>query len=349
MEETWELRFINTANVQGHSEAFIDECLRYAHNLMSYNMPVIFDVHHFSILLGIEVKQIYAIIINISDNYTKYSIRKKSGGKRDICAPKPILKQIQRWIYNNILLREKRISDCAHGFIPKDGDTTKGIVSNAKPHIGKKIVVSMDLKDFLPAFIKRRFLDYFMELGYDKEIANCLTSLCCLDRHCPQGAPTSPALSNIIFRSVDEVILHYCNNNHLTYSRYADDITVSGNVVNPTVIIKDITKILKDNGYKINQKKTRIRIKGTRQEVTGLTISDGIHVPKAYRQEIWRELYFCKKYGVVEHIKHLNNRNKSDRGFYKSWLLGRIQFVRQVDKITGDKMLTAFNKLEWVI
>lgn len=135
----------------------------------------------------------------------------------------------------------------------------------------------------------------------------------------------------------------------MTYSRYADDITVSGDNINAIIITEDITKILRDNGYRINRKKTRIRIRGTKQEVTGLTISDGIHVPKSYRQDVWRELHFCKKYGVVEHIKHLNNRNKCDRGYYKSWLLGRIQFVRQVDRITGDKMLTAFNKLAWVI
>lgn len=349
MEETWESRFINTAKAQGHSDAFITECLGYAHKLMSHNVPVIFDVHHFSILLGIEVKQIYAIIININDNYKKYSIRKKSGGKRDICAPKPILKQIQRWIYKNILLHEKRISNCAHGFIPKDGDMTKGIISNAKPHVGKKVVVSMDLKDFFTSIYKKKVFDYFLELGYDKEIVDCLTSLCCLNRSCPQGAPTSPTLSNIIFRPVDEKISNYCNNNHLTYSRYADDITVSGDDINAIVIIEDITKILRDNGYRINRKKTRIRIRGTKQEVTGLTISDGIHVPKSYRQEVWRELHFCKKYGVVEHIKHLNNRNECDRGYYKSWLLGRIQFIRQVDKITGDKMLTAFNKLAWAI
>lgn len=215
MEETWESRFINTAKAQGHSKAFITECLGYAHKLMSHNVPVIFDMHHFSILLGIEVKQIYAIIININDNYKKYSIRKKSGGKRDICAPKPILKQIQRWIYKNILLHEKRISDCAHGFIPKDGNMTKGIISNAKPHVGKKVVVSMDLKDFFTSIYKKKVFDYFLELGYDKEIVDCLTSLCCLNRSCPQGAPTSPILSNIIFRPVDEKISNYCNNNHL--------------------------------------------------------------------------------------------------------------------------------------
>ena len=225
---------------------------------------------------------------------------------------------------------------------------TKGIISNAKPHVGKKVVVSMDLKDFFTSIYKKKVFDYFLELGYDKEIVDCLTSLCCLNRSCPQGAPTSPILSNIIFRPVDEKISNYCNNNHLTYTRYADDITVSGDNIN-AIIIEDITKILRDNGYKINRKKTRIRIRGTKQEVTGLTISDGMHVPKSYRQDVWRELHFCKKYGVVEHIKHLNNRNKCDRGYYKSWLLGRIQFVRQVDRITGDKMLTAFNKLAWVI
>lgn len=347
MEETWESRFIKEAKSQGHSDDFIKECITYAQALRAKNMPVIFNSVHFANLVGIHNDQIYAILRYKEGNYSQYKIRKKSGGEREICSPSHVLKHIQRWIYVNILLRDIDVSEQAYGFIPKTENDLRNIYANASKHTDKNIIVTLDLKSFFDHIYEKRVCVYFMSKGYVEEVAKLLTSLCCFHYRCPQGAPTSPMLSNLIFRPVDDIISEYCHGNNLTYTRYADDITISADIMNPQEVIAEIKKILKEHGYKINQKKIHVRKKGMRQTVTGLTVSDGVHVPKSYRKEIWRELHFCKKFGVIPHVEHLNNLKGTNRKYYKSWLLGRIQYVRHINKDVGDKMLSEFNEVKW--
>lgn len=349
MEETWESRFLVESKKQGHSDDFIKACLDYASILKSHNMPVIFNEEHLANLMGVEIDNLFAILKNKDSHYTQFNIRKKSGGLRELSAPSYKLRHMQRWIYMNILLREINISKHAYGFIPKRNNDNRNIKSNAEQHVGKRIIVSMDMESFFSHIYEKRILAYFLILGYEECVAKILTSLCCLHYRCPQGAPTSPMLSNIIFKPVDDKISTYCRGNNLQYTRYADDITISGDDMNPNVVIQEIKKILRSQGYKVNDKKTRVRTKGMKQKVTGLIVSDNVNVPKSYRKDIWRELYFCKKFGTTQHMLHLNTLYKQNRGFYKSWLLGRIQYVRQINYEIGDRMLTQFNSLNWAL
>lgn len=108
---------------------------------------------------------------------------------------------------------------------------------------------------------------------------------------------------------------------------------------------RNIEGIIYQHGFLPNKSKTRIRYKGSRMEVTGLTISNGLHVPKEYRKQVFRELYFAKKYGPDDHCKRTGN----EKGYFKEWLLGRIMFVRSIDKEAGDRMLQTFNEINWMI
>lgn len=342
MAETWESLFIKQAKKEGHSQQYIDECLRYKAALNALNMPVIFDVKHLASLIGWSSSGLHHLLNNINDNYETYDIRKKSNQNetREITAPSYALKQAQWWVYHSLLVRDDRVSIYAQGFMER-----RGIKTNALPHQGAIWLLNLDLKDFFDNIYANRVYNYFFSLGYEKRVCWALTTICTYDRHLPQGAPTSPYLSNILSRSMDDEIAHYCEVNGFVYSRYADDITISSKDWNKVPSVNEVKKIVERNGFRLNHNKTTLRHKGQKMEVTGLTIGAGVHVPKAYRNEILRELHFCEKYSPVVHSRSMY----SDKMFYKEWLLGRIQYVRSVDQAAGEKMLERFNRLNWIL
>lgn len=347
MIETWESLFKECAKENNHSDDYLKECIVYAENLHQRMLPVIFDIVHLSIYFKSSVEILKMMIANLETHYTEYRIRKKSGGDRLIEAPDYLLKNIQRWIYINILSKDVSIHNCVHGFIPsfKKKEKVRGILTNAVPHVGHDWLINIDLKDFFHSIDRNRVKNYFNSLGYEKDVVHILTALCTYKSRLPQGAPTSPILSNIIASKMDEMLLEYCQTRGVTYTRYADDLTFSANYDVDVPPIKDIYKIVYLNGFKVNRMKTKVRYKGTKQVVTGLTITNGVHVSKKYKKEILRELHFCKKFGVYEHYEHL----KTTKGLYKDWLRGKIMFVRQIDPACGNKMLEKFNELNWLV
>ena len=258
-----------------------------------------------------------------------------------------MLKNIQRWIYINILCKDVSTNDCVHGFMPafENRDKVRGILTNAAPHAGHDWLINVDLKNFFHTVELDRVNNYFRSLGYEEEVVKTLTALCTYKSRLPQGAPTSPMLSNIIASKMDEMMLEYCKKRRIIYTRYADDLTFSADYDVEVPPIEDIYKIVYLNGFKVNRMKTKIRYKGCKQEVTGLTVTNGVHVSQRYKKEILRELHFCKKFGVYEHYQHLN----TTKGLYKDWLRGKIMFVRQIDPACGNKMLEQFNELNWLV
>ena len=234
-----------------------------------------------------------------------------------------------------------------HGFIPKsmNKDKVRGVLTNAAPHAGHDWLINIDLRNFFHTVKLDKVKDYFSSLGYEDEVVKTLTALCTYKSRLPQGAPTSPMLSNIIASTMDVMMLKYCNKRGIVYTRYADDLTFSANSDVEVPPIEDIYKIVYLNGFKVNRMKTKVRYKGCRQEVTGLTVTNGVHVSQRFKKEILRELHFCKKFGIYEHYKHLN----TTKGLYKEWLRGKIMFVRQIDPACGNKMLEQFNELNWLV
>ncbi len=347
MTETWESLFKERAIEEGHSEKYIEDCIDYAGELHQRNLPVIFDFVHLAYYLGVYSSKLQGIVANVEQHYRQYYIRKKTGGVRLIEAPDQMLKDVQRWIYANILCKEKGIEGCVHGFMPSmiTKDLNRGILSNAAPHAGHRWLINIDLKDFFHTVKLDRISNYFSSLGYEEDVTKSLTALCTMRSRLPQGAPTSPMLSNIIASDMDKEMLDYCGKRGITYTRYADDLTFSANKDVDVPPLKELYDIVYRHGFVVNKKKTKVRYAGNRQVVTGLTVTEGVHVSKKYRKEIWRELYFCKKFGIYQHYHQMGTK----QGFYKDWLRGRIMFVRHIDPSCGNKMLEAFNELSWLV
>ena len=338
MTDTWESLFKERAVENNHTEDYMVACFEYAGNLHQRNLPVIFDFVHLAMYFKCSSEVLKGVVANVERHYNEYKIRKKAGGDRPIEAPDYLLKDIQRWIYINILCKDTSINDCVHGFIPKsmNKDKVRGVLTNAAPHAGHDWLINIDLKNFFHTVKLDKVKDYFSSLGYENEVVKTLTALCTYKSRLPQGAPTSPMLSNIIASTMDVMMLKYCNKRGIVYTRYADDLTFSANSDVEVPPIEDIYKIVYLNGFKVNRMKTKVRYKGCRQEVTGLTVTNGVHVSQRFKKEILRELHFCKKFGIYEHYKHLN----TTKGLYKEWLRGKIMFVRQIDPACGNKMLT---------
>lgn len=341
MKDTWESLFKKEAKKLGHGEVFINECISYATQLHTNNVPVIFDFNHLATIFDMSSQQLFYVCKNVELHYKTYPITKKSNPKeyRWLTAPDWTLKKIQLWMLRNILDKDGSVSGNVHGFVSK-----RSILTNAKAHEGANWMLCMDLKDFFDNVRKCKVYDYFLSLGYEKPVAVALATLCTYNNHLPQGAPTSPSLSNLIARGMDSDIKTYCDQKGFVYTRYADDITISSKT-DDVPDMKTVNSIVCKHGLRVNRMKTKLRHQGQRMEVTGLTVGEGVHVPKLYKKEIERQLHFCEKYTPSVHSKTMY----PDKMFYKEWLLGRIQYVRSIDQAAGNKMLERFNNLNWIL
>ena len=183
---------------RGISDEFTKTCLDYAKNLFQRDLPVIFDRQHLSLLLGLDEQYLNSVVYGADCHYRTFYIRKKSGGVRELSAPHYTLKYVQDWIYQNIL-KNIKVNYCAHGFRPK-----KSILTNAKVHVNNRFLLKIDMKDFFPSIDINKVVNIFRSLGYSNHVSFYLASICCVNGHLPQGAPTSPSLANIICEKMDK-------------------------------------------------------------------------------------------------------------------------------------------------
>lgn len=380
-------QFVLEAEKENRSKEYIDECLIYIQKLEGGGYPILFSIVHLAISMGIQSNYIRALsgeaksdganVPNFKEKrsifrnqrYKYFKLKKRSGGYRIISAPHRDLKYIQKWIYFNILSKYK-ISESCKGFI-----SGLSIKDNAKVHEGASKILKVDLLKFFDTISEERVFGIFAKMGYAKNLSVTLARLCyCThnkeyweeysetDREIlselfenrpdvlPQGAPSSPMIANIVAKRMDERFEKLSIVLGFSYSRYADDLTFSikGEAELPSLFL--IKKIIKEEGFFINPKKVKYIAKGKRQLVTGLSISNGIHVTKRYRKSIMRHIHFCRKYGVEDHLKRqktfLNNYNVMS---FHDWLYGSICFVKSVDDEYSEKLLIEFNKIDWIL
>lgn len=210
-------------------------------------------------------------MINI--HYRKHEIPKKTGGKRTLHIPSRSLKKIQKVILYKILYKEQS-HPCSYAY--RKG---KSIVDNAKVHCDSKVIIKMDIRDFFPSVNADKVKLLFLKFGWNEEVSNKLTELCTWENGLPQGAPTSPAISNIILYKLDKKLFSMAHGFKASYTRYADDLTFSLKEDNPETIrsiIKLTQLAVEKEGFRINFKKGKINVlrNHQHQKVCGITVNN---------------------------------------------------------------------------
>lgn len=275
-----------------------------------------------------KIKILYAISNRIESNYNVYKIKKHNGSYRTIYAPKPLLKSIQRKILKNIL-NNKEISKYAKAY-------HKGISlkDNAYPHINKKIILKLDIVDFFENInFYEVYQNCFSTPYFPESIGHLLTYLCTYESRLPQGAPTSSYISNLVMKEFDEEIGDYCNQRDISYTRYSDDMTFSGDF-NPSEIITKVRKMLYKLNLKINNKKIHIINNSQQQNVTGIIVNKKIQTSSRYRNKIRQEIYYINKFGLKEHLSKTNYKDKPTK--YLDSLYGKILYILSIDSTNKE-------------
>lgn len=335
-----------SAGLQGTAS---DEAL-----LSANDLPIIHTAAQLAQEIGIELTTLRWLTYHRKGapivHYHRYEIPKKTGGIRQISAPKPELAAAQRWVLNS-LLDHQEISDRAHGFV-----TGRSILSGALPHAKKAVVINIDLKDFFPSITFRRVKGLFVKMGYSEQVATVLGLLCTepprvevtLDekpfaialgeRQLPQGACTSPAITNLICRRLDRRIGGLCQSLGFSYTRYADDFSFSGeNRRSVGKLLKIARHIVEAEGFTVNEKKTKVMHRGRRQEVTGLTVNEQPKVSRRERRALRALLNNCARHG-------LESQNRQSLPFYAEHLKGRVAYMTMVDPENAVMWRTALEK-----
>ena len=287
-------------------------------------------------------------------HYVRFEIAKRSGGTRTLMAPHRELARVQRWIFENIL-GSALVHDASHGFVKG-----RGTVSNAQRHCGQEILINLDLKDFFPSVGFHRVRAVFERIGYSPSVATVLGLLCtecpratverdglqyhaaCGPLGLPQGACTSPTISNLVAQRLDRRLTGLAGTVGATYTRYADDLSFSGGPELAGAVgafLSRIRHVVHDEGFQVHPDKTRVLRKNAAQLVTGLVVNDR---PKVARTEIRRLRAILHR----ARFDGLDAQNREKRPEFRNWLRGKIAYIAMSDPKQGEALLAQFKAVD---
>ncbi|MEQ9499813.1 MAG: reverse transcriptase family protein [Deltaproteobacteria bacterium] len=320
------------------------------------DLPDLADVTALAKALDVTIPRLrwlaYHREVERGTHYHRWTVPKRTGGQRLISAPKPELKRVQHWIAQKIT-EHLPVHGAAHGFLP--GRST---VTNARVHAGAKIVVKIDLSDFYPTITTPRVKGLLRKAGYGEQVATTLALLVTESpretiemkgktyyvatgaRSLPQGAPTSPSITNAICLRLDARISALVKSFGFRYTRYADDLTFSWHgkkddaPIGP--LLKVVGGIVRDEGFWVNRKKTRVLRRGRRQQITGLVVNDDHEIKARVPRRTVRNLRAA--------IKNLELGRGAKESV--SQLRGMAAYVYMTDPKKGRAFLDRLAKLD---
>ncbi|MEZ9236635.1 retron St85 family RNA-directed DNA polymerase [Shewanella sp. 10N.286.52.A9] len=289
-------------------------------------------------LIGVSSYLLKDFCNNTQKYYRYFEIPKKSGkGVRVICAPRAFLKTVQYWILDYFLLRLKQHESCY------SYRKNKSIKDNANAHINKKFILCMDIESFFDNISIKQVVQCFTENSISPHLAILFAKLVTLNGSLPQGAPTSPIISNSHLYEFDDYISKYCAENNLSYSRYADDLTIGSDDYDALKKMeKLITEELGSFGLIINKGKTRIISFNGCQIVTGVAINNGELRPTRkhrkevralfHRAEIERSVELLPKlYGHLNYLKSFRNGDSPKNIQKYQSIIDRLKLLRNIE------------------
>lgn len=358
---------------ENYNEEYLSQLVDTGRRIEAGNtFPVLYTLGHFAKSIEVSYQFLRSIVLrNEPDSYKSFRVKKRSGGFRLISVPKPTLMVSQAWINQHILSVAKP-HRCATGFVPGMRNPLK---ENASRHCGATWLLQMDLSDFFNNISEAQVYGVFRSFGYPPLLSFEMARICtrytkyrkgrkwyvkgsgygisgyfnnyigCL----PQGAPTSPALSNLVCIEMDEKLDHLTTSMNGTYTRYADDLCFSFVESTRTKMYefkRSVNKIIWESSFNENKKKSRITPPGGRKLITGLVIDSGEPtIPKELRDQIRRHLYYADESGISEHCRTVGFR--SIIGFHNH-LNGLIGYVESINEAQGAKFRESFNDLPWI-
>ncbi len=265
-------------------------------------------------------------------SYKEIPFKKKDGTIRPIRAPKENLKLIQRAILKNIF-SDIKLPPCCYGF-----SKNKSIIENAKAHSKNDYLLNLDIQDFFPSVHHEKIKQIYLDIGLNQEISNQICNLTTYEYRLPQGAPTSPFLASFALSNLDYRLMQLAKSNYLTYTRYFDDISFSGNK-RVVILEKDILKIIQEEGYKVKIAKRKLFVKGEIKEVNGILISNG-KLSLKNTEELFIYVQELNKYGL-SNLKSDNSEKE-----YQS-IKGKIGFLKQIDQEQANEIESIFASILW--
>jgi RNA-directed DNA polymerase len=304
---------------------------------------------HLAYLLQISSSELINLATNTQKHYVHFHIPKHNGELRKIDSPRPELKKIQRKILDTVL-HKVPLNSHAEGYVKH-----RSILTNAHRHVGKDILIRMDISNFFPSITFSRVVGTFEALGYPHNVAELLGKLTSHQGRLPIGAPTSPAISNIICRRMDKRFVRLGRTCAFSYSRYADDIAISSNNLHLNQMIPFFTKIINEEGFAVNHAKTLVMRNAKRQKITGVVVNEKTNAPREEIRKLRAVIHNCFQNGTYSEMckwadqeKHCPDNQYSQSKFRAS-LLGRINYVRLLNPQKGEQLFNQFKLLEFKV
>lgn len=325
-------RFLSEKGITLSDDDFNNE-LKLIKKLNQNSLPYFFDLDDFVKSIGFSTELVRIYLDKKRKAYSTFKLIKKNGGFREIDAPSKPMKAIQRWILDHILYNID-VGKYAHGFVLE-----RSIATNAIEHQGQTLVLGIDLKDFFPSIKYNRVLGYFKTIGYKEEIAIILTEMCTFKWRLPQGAPTSPMISNLIAWYLDNDLAKFCEERGLMYTRYADDITISGDQNLPRYTTIIINKI-EEAGFSINEDKLRLLTQGKCQKVTGVIVNEKISIGKERKRKLKAIVHNIKKNGPIL-------ENRTDDPYFKERIFGHLGHANLIDPEFALPLIEDLKTVDW--
>lgn len=328
--------------------------------LARYGLPALHTPEQLAAAMGISISRLRWLSFHRRGaslvHYHRFSVPKKTGGVRHISAPKPALAAAQQWIHDQIL-RLLPTTEAAHGFV--QGRST---LSNAQPHIAQALLCNLDLRDFFPSIRFARVRGIFHSLGYSSAVASVLALLCTEaprlsgsisgdpqqrvfhlamgERVLPQGACTSPALSNLICRRLDHRLSGLAQAFGYRYSRYADDLSFSCGAEGKADFgrfIASVRHILQAEGLQEHPEKTHVHGQGARMEVTGIVVNQQAGLKREDKRRLRAMLHQAAVHG-------LDAANREQHPNFANYLRGWVAYLCMVEPEQAVRWKQALRK-----